>query len=199
MEPYPSISQASPLRTHVQLPLLDLGSPASLWHEHELTVFLTSLLPGEPPWWQEFLTNTSLLRIPTVLSRRVWMQVLIEYLVLLLLLLFSRLAGLEQNDATAFPYQWLKLCSRKTHEPTMRDSILLKQFMFWATVYFILRRMFVFNYEKKAKVSAYKRKILIQALPEYPMRRIVGLIQISHQILCLARWFYVPFNHVLCS
>lgn len=90
----------------MQLPLLDLGSPASLWHEHELTVFLTSLLPGEPPWWPEFLTNTSLLRIPTVLSRRVWMQVLIEYLMLLLLLLlFSSLAGLEQNNAIAFPYQ----------------------------------------------------------------------------------------------
>lgn len=40
--PFPSFSQASPLRTPVQLPLLDLGSPASLWHEDELTVFLTS-------------------------------------------------------------------------------------------------------------------------------------------------------------
>lgn len=44
--------------------------------------WLYFLPAGEPPWWPEFLTNTSLLRIPTILSRRVWMQVLIEYLVL---------------------------------------------------------------------------------------------------------------------
>lgn len=69
-----SFSHASTPRTPVQLPALDLDSPASIWHERGLGVFLTS---GGASWYPEFLTYASLLGIPTVLSRRVYMQVLI--------------------------------------------------------------------------------------------------------------------------
>lgn len=85
-----SFSHVSTLGTPVQSPVLDLDPlPPSGMNMSWLRV---SIL-GEPSWSPGFLTDASLLGIPTALSRRVYMQVLIESLVFL-----------ARSDAAVFTY-----------------------------------------------------------------------------------------------
>lgn len=102
-----------------QLHVLDLDSPASLWHDHELPVFLPD--PNLPPWWLELLTDASLRGIPTVLSRGAYPGP-------------DRISSVFSKDRTKrchrFSLPTTQAVLQEASESTASDSMILKPFIF---------------------------------------------------------------------